>query len=295
MSKKCRIAWPVRAISALLSVLLALALAAGCAGYMAVSVLTHDSLHEQVALDSRVTDMQMARITSRVEELAAQYSFSPESVLDVVTRDSVAAYSREVIAWWMGLLGENPRLEAPGYPTDDVEAAVRADELFRASVPAFQQRTVARDSVAYEVGRTVKGSVLPLRTELMALAMPTLMERVNLPLWAGRLERLPLLCAAAALGLAVLVLVLMHARPDKAALYIGTALAGAALTVLGVTALAPLLDLVGMAAELSDILALQLKVLWGILARRAVMMALPALVCGYGLILVHQRHGRKRA
>ena len=62
-----------------------------------------------------------------------------------------------------------------------------------------------------------------------------------------------------------------------------------------VTALAPLLDLVGMAAELSDILALQLKVLWGILARRAVLMALPALVCGYGLILVHQRHGRKRA
>ena len=45
MSKKCRIAWPVRAISALLSVLLALALAAGWAGYMAVSVLTHYSLH----------------------------------------------------------------------------------------------------------------------------------------------------------------------------------------------------------------------------------------------------------
>ena len=127
MSKKCRIAWPVRAISALLSVLLALALAAGCAGYMAVSVLTHDSLHEQVALDSRVTDMQMARITSRVEELAAQYSFSPESVLDVVTRDSVAAYSREVIAWWMGLLGDEPVLEAPAYPTADIEAAVRAD------------------------------------------------------------------------------------------------------------------------------------------------------------------------
>ena len=114
MSKMRRTAWPVRVISALLSVLLALALAAGCAGYMMVSVLTHASLHEQVALDSRVTDMQMARITLRVEELAAQYGFAPESVLDVVTRDSVAAYSREVIAWWMGLLGENPRLEAPG-------------------------------------------------------------------------------------------------------------------------------------------------------------------------------------
>ena len=295
MSKMRRTAWPVRVISALLSVLLALALAVGCAGYMMVSVLTHASLHEQVALDSRVTDMQMARITSQVEELAAQYGFAPESVLDVVTRDSVAAYSREVIAWWMGLLGENPRLEAPGYPTDDVEAAVRADELFRASVPAFRQRTVARDSVAYEVGSTVKCSVLPLRTELMTLAMPTLMEKVDLPLWVGRLEKLPLLCAAAALGLAVLVLLLMHARPDKAALYVGTAVAGAALTVLGITALVPLLDLADMAAEMSDILALQLKVLWGLLARQAALMALPALLCGYGLILIHQRHGRKGA
>lgn len=295
MSKMRRTAWPVRVISALLSVLLALALAAGCAGYMMVSVLTHASLHEQVALDSRVTDMQMARITSRVEELAALYGFAPESVLDVVTRDSVAAYSREVIAWWMGLLGENPRLEAPGYSTDDVEAAVRADELFRASVPAFRQRTVARDSVAYEVGRTVKCSVLPLRTELMTLAMPTLMEKVDLPLWVGRLEKLPLLCAAAALGLAVLVLLLMHARPDKAALYVGTAVAGAALTVLGITALVPLLDLADMAAEMSDILALQLKVLWGLQARQAALMALPALFCGYGLILIHQRHGGKDA
>ena len=294
MSRHTRIAWPARAASVLLALLTALALMICCAALLAHSLLTSVSLHESVALDARVTDAQMARITARTEELATQYGFAPESVLSVVTKDSVTAYSREVIAWWMGLLGDEPVLEAPAYPTADVEAAVRADELFQASVPAVQQRTIARDSVAYELGRTVSRAVLPLRTELITLAMPRLLEKVSPPVWMGRLAKLPLVCGGAALGLMLMILLLLRARPDKAALYTGTALAGAALAVLGLTALLPLLNLGGMAAELSDMLALQLRVLYGRLALRALLTALPLLACGYALLFLHQRRGKAR-
>ena len=294
MSKHTRIAWPARAASAFLALLTALMLTICCVSLLAHSLLTSVSLHEGVALDARVTNAQMARINARAEELAAQYGFAPESVLSVVTQDSVTAYSRQVIAWWMGLLGDYPVLEAPAYPTADIEAAVRADELFQASIPAVQQRTIARDSVAYELSRTVSRAVLPLRTELMTLAMPRLLEKVSLPVWLGRLGKLPLVCAGTALRLMLVILLLLRARPDKAALYIGTALAGASLTVPGLMALAPLLNLGGMAAELSDMLALQLRVLYGRLALRALLAALPLLACGDGLIILHQRRGKAR-
>lgn len=294
MNGQTRISWPARAVSALLALLTALALVVCCAAMLAHSLLTSTSLHESVALDARVTDAQMERITARAEELATKYGFAPQSVLSVVTQDSVTAYSREVIAWWMGLLGDEPVLEAPAYPTADIEAAVRADELFQASIPAVQQRTVARDSVAYEMGRAVSRAVLPLRTELIALVMPRLQERINLPVWMNRLAKLPLVCAGAALGLMLMILLLLRARPDKAALYAGTALAGAALTVLGLTALLPLLNLGGMAAELSDMLALQCGVLYKGLALRALLAALPLLVCGYALIFLHQRRRKAR-
>ena len=294
MNGQTRISWPVRMISALLALLAALALVVCCAAMLANSLLASTSLYESVALDARVTDAQMARITARAEELAAKYGFAPQSVLSVVTQDSVTAYSREVIAWWMGLLGDEPVLEAPAYPTADIEAAVRADELFQASIPAVQQRTVARDSVAYEMGRAVSRAVLPLRTELIALVMPRLQERISLPVWMNRLAKLPLVSAGTALGLMLMIWLFLRTRPDKAALYAGTALAGAALTVLGLTALLPLLNLGGMAAELSDMLALQCGVLYKGLALRALLAALPLLVCGYALIFLHQRSRKAR-
>ena len=294
MNGQTRISWPVRMISALLALLAALALVVCCAAMLANSLLASTSLYESVALDARVTDAQMARITARAEELAAQYDFAPQSVLSVVTQDSVTAYGREVIDWGMGLLGDEPVLEPPAYPAADIEAAVRADELFQASIPAVQQRTVARDSVAYEMGRAVSRAVLPLRTELIALVMPRLQERISLPVWMNRLAKLPLVSAGTALGLMLMIWLFLRTRPDKAALYAGTALAGAALTVLGLTALLPLLNLGGMAAELSDMLALQCGVLYEGLALRALLAALPLLVCGYALIFLHQRSRKAR-
>ena len=64
---------------------------------------------------------------------------------------------------------------------------------------------MARDSVAYEMGRAVSRAVLPLRTELIALVMPRLQERISLPVWMNRLAKLPPVCAGTALGLMLMM------------------------------------------------------------------------------------------
>lgn len=268
---------------------LTLCLTLSCLTWQFHRVLTDTELHESVALNEQVTQEQMARIESKVSELAQTYSFQSETVMDLVDSEALAQYNREVIGWWMGLVKENPTLAAPGFATGDIETAVRGDPLFQENTAANMRRTIARDKVAYQVGVAIKRAVLPVRVDFLSAVLPKVMERVNLPALACMVALAPLMCGVAAGVAALVLLLLMRKRLSKAGLYIGAGLAAAGLCSVSVLCLAGLLNIGGMVAEINHLLALQLDLLTGKMMQQVGLCAAVALVVGLGLIGLHQR------
>ena len=271
-----------------LTILLMLTLTALCLTWQVNRVLTSTDLHESVALDSRVQQAQMERIETSVQELAQRYSFNPETVMNLVTEESIAQYNREVIAWWMGLLGEEPTIDAPTWSTREVEQAVREDELFLENTPSDMRRTTARDKVAYQVGQTVKKTVLPVRADILSILMPKVLEKLDLPVYVHYASLLPLLCGVAAALLALVILLLMLKRVSKAALYIGTALGASGLCALALCGAVALLGVSGMVGEISTLLAMQMNLLGAKVFLQVGIYAAAALGLGLALIGLHQ-------
>ncbi len=272
-----------------LTLLLTLCLTMTCLAWQANRVLTAEKLHEDVALNSRVLEAQRARVEERVNQLAEDYSFQPETVMNLVSQDALVEYNRRVIGWWMGLFQPNPTIEVPVWDTAQVEQAVREDALFQQSTAANMRRTIARDKVAYQVGLAVKRAVLPVRADILAALLPKLMEKISLPALARGVGLLPVLCGAASGVLALVLLVLMRKRLTKAALYIGAGLGASGLSALGLCLMAGWLNIGGLVGEISSLLALQLELLASRVLLQVGIFAACALLAGLGLIALHQR------
>lgn len=281
------------AAAILVTFVLMLVMTLGCLCWLAEDVLTNAEMHASIALDQRVTDAQMQAIDRQVTELAQAQPFQKETVMNIVTRESVEQYNREVIAWWLGLMQADPTVEAPTFDTGDVQAAVREDPVFLENVPSSRRRAVARDDIAYEVGRAVEKAVLPVRTDVLAILLPPVLQRVDVPSLMNYFALLPMLCGIAAGALALLVLLVMLRRPSKALMYMGAGLGASALCMAGVGAAAYLLGITAYVAELSPVLAMQVSLLTKQIALRAGVYAACTLVLGWVLIGIHQ-HDMKR-
>lgn len=281
-----------RVLAAVLTLLMMLTLTLGCFVWQTERVLTDRALHESIALDSRVVDAQMQRINARVNEIAQAHPFRVETVTNVVTRQSVEEFNRDVVSWWLGLMQADPVMETPAYDAGDVEAAVREDAVFQENTPSTRRRAVARDDIAYEVGRAVDRAVLPVRADVLGILLPKVLEMVNVPSLMNILAMAPQLCGVAALILALLVLLVLVRRPSCAGLYVGAGLAGSALCVAGFGLMAYLLDVTGMVAEISPLLAMQVSLLTKQVALQAGIYAAAALAAGMVLIALYQ-HARK--
>lgn len=275
-------------LAILMTLLLTIVLAAGCLLWQFAGLISDRSLHESIALTPSVVDAQMERIQSIVEDLAERYSFQPETVMDIVTRESVEDYAREVIAWWMGLTGDEPSIVAPAYDASAVEAAVREDELFLESTPSAQRRTIARDCVAYTVSQEITKAVLPIRTVLLTLALPSVLEKIDIPHYVQLAALAPKVCAIAAAVLLVLIALTMIRRISKAAMYIGAALAASTLVMLGVGAMVWSMGIGPMIKEVSSLLAMQLDLLGGHLVLQTGVSAIVFLGVGVALMALHQ-------
>ncbi|MBQ8313213.1 MAG: hypothetical protein IJX84_08435, partial [Clostridia bacterium] len=159
-------------LSTILTLLLTVMLLLTCLTWQLHRVATDSALHEGIAMDSRILAMQMERIEARVEELAQEHHFRKETAMQFITAQTLADYNREAIGWWMGLLGEEPEVEAPEWDVSEIEAAVREDALFQENTPANMRRSTARDLVAYEIGLAARKAVLPVRADILAIIMP---------------------------------------------------------------------------------------------------------------------------
>lgn len=273
------------AVLALLLTLCVLLCGVSCA---AKAVLSDAALHERVALSAPVQAAQRARIGGKVAALAENYAFDPETVSGFITDERLAQYNRDVIAWWMGLMGEEPVLKAPSWPTDGMLEAVMDDPLFQESTPSGRRKAVARDQVTAGVAQAIQESVLPLRATLISLALSKVLSRVDVPGYMAYVPYLPWMAAAAAVLCAALMLLAMGKRPVRALAYIGGGLAAGGLCLLCLMAATAWFDLPGQVAQVSAILSLQAETLLGLLGRGMGLLAGGCVALGAVMIALHQ-------
>ncbi len=278
------------ALSALLALLLTVSLLLSALTLTMTRLLTDQGLHEGIATDALVTQAQMDAIKARVEALAEAQSFQPETVTALILPEELRAYNRAVVSWWMDLLlFSEADITAPVWDTQTIQAAVLEDLLFQEAHTPATRRTIARDQVAFPVGKEIQRSVLPLRTQLIELATKTVRDRTDASTYLELFIRLPLWLGGVSVLLALMILVLMHRRLCKGGLYIGSALAAAGLILLLALLLTALADVPGMVRELSSLLALQVNLLLQALAIPTAGMAAAGMLLGFGLIGQHQR------
>ena len=275
-----------------LTLLLTASLVLACVLTLAEALLTDRALHERVALDDRVIDIQVARIDGEIRALAETHRFAPETVLELISQDYVRDYGREAVAWWMGLLtGESPA-EAPFPDTSAIEEAVKADELFRENTEDFMRRAVARDEIAYPMGKTLQQTVLPIRVSLVSLAMPELTEQVDVAALLGLLGRVrSWLCMAAVAFLALLMLT----QGERRCLYGSAGLLAADVLLIAMTACAALAKLPQAMVEMSAILSLQLSVLLEALLPVVLAVEIALLLLGAGMLILYGVKARRAA
>lgn len=237
-----------------------------------------------------ILDEQTARLESKVQELAEEFGFAPETVLPLVDRKAAAAYNASVVNWWMALLEDPVALEVPEWSCPEIAQAVMEDEAYQARVPNTQRRTTAVNEIETPLERLMERTALPLRSSLIHAALGKIGERLPLRMAMSILRLLPVLGAGAAAVLALLMLLLMFRSPQRAAVMIGAGLAAGALVTGGVLAMVHLLDIVGQASLVSGLLAMQLRAVSGSMVIRIGGMAAVCGVLGLRLIRWHQRH-----
>lgn len=275
-------------MAAILALVMTLCVILAGVGGVVASVTGNTALHEGVALSGPVLSAQRARIDGQVNALAERYGFDPETVNALISDEALRDYNREVIAWWMGLMGEEPVLTAPTWPTQELTDAVMADALFQENTPSTRRRSIARDSVAAGVARAVQESVLPLRASLISLALSQVLPRVDVPRYMALVRCLPWAAAGAAALCAALMALAMAKRPVRCLVYLGSGLAAGGLCLLLMMAGAAAYDLPGRVAEVSSLLCLQAETL---MARLGVGLGVGAGACvavGLALMGVHQ-------
>ncbi len=278
------------ALSALLALLLTVSLLLTALTLTMTRVLTDQGLHEGIATDALVTNAQMDAITAKVTALAEAQSFQPETVTALIAPEELRAYNRDVTRWWMDLLTfPEADTAAPVWDTQAIQEAVLEDPLFQEAHTPATRRTIARDQVAFAVGREIQSAVLPLRTQLIALAADAVRDRLDVSAHLDVFTQLPLWLGGVSAVLALMILLLTHRRLCKGGLYIGSALAAAGLILLLVLVLTAAADVPGMLGELSALLALQVNLLLQALAIPTAGMAAAGLLLGFGLIGQHQR------
>ena len=256
MSTKKQRRWP-RIIQGffgyLLALLLVVSLVAGCLLTLAEKLLTDQAMHERVAVNEQVIDEQMARVEATVNELAETYHFAPETVLNLLPRDVLEAYGRDMTAWWMGLLGPEPNANAPFPDAIAIEEAVREDALFQEHTEDFMRRSIARDSVAYPISATVQSAVMPIRQSLVSLAAPHLTSR-DLP---GLLNRVFSLRTYLFIAAAALLALLLITQGRNRFLFGSAGLLATFVLLATMTALTAAAQLPALLAAYSPALALQ--------------------------------------
>ena len=264
---------------AVLAALLTVCLIAACLTGMMSMVLFDRGMHERAALSDGVIDAQTARITEGITVLCETYGVSAESVLPLVTRESIVEYNMQVTDWWMTMLETGTASDAPVWEAADLETAVREDELFRQTVPSVQQKTMARNTVAPAMQKVISDAVIPVRSLLITFGMAKVSERVSFGGLMQALRFAPYVLLGVSAVLMTAICLIFRGRPRRRAIWASSPLMACAMVVLVMMALVLLMRIPAQVGIMSEILAMQMT---GLMREIYIRMAAMMLACLFG-------------
>ena len=211
------------------------------------------SIYRDIACSEGITDRQKEIIDNKIDELAGKYHFDPEPVRMLITTEGLHTYAGQCIDWWMDALKGETGSGIPTWEYEKIMTTVREDPAFTAFISKYEQRSTARDKIAVPLANTVTDSVLCIRPELLGPLAEKASEKLDLNKAMQLLHSAPWIFGLLALltaGLIELVSPGGHAQER-----IGYAFAACIPIIITFLTAFVSLDLTGMVAEASGILA----------------------------------------
>ena len=229
-------------------------------------------------------------IREKVTELAAIHGFKAEPVMEKLTDNAIADLDVQAAVWWNALLTEGVSAEEPQLNTDSIREQLSMDEGFVGSdTEAAAERKIAQAETAIE--RAAVRTVLPLRGNLMTLALTEAGKRIDLPGLVNFATGIPLFLLAFCFLLSGTIAILESRNLTGSLKYIGSSLGGGALLTLCILVLrllAPVSRIIGEASE--SLLAMYGDISSGIILRLSAFSAVLLAGCVLCLIVWRRNH-----
>ena len=275
------LAWP-------LTFFLALCLALSASGMTALGALTSRDFYSNLGSDSDVADQEMQYIRKRMNTLAEEYGFSPETVQDALTAEEYTELRRKTAFWWKRLIVEGQAEEAPKWSSPNLPAMLEEDPLLQEQYHGEKLWNVT-DEITREAENLVNRTLTPVRDRLVLRGTRWVQNRLDYPSLLNAANQLPALGFAVSALLFMLILLLMSRNPGFSLKYLGTALSGAGLNTALIAGLIPASGVLGMLREVSEPLAAQAERIARFMLLRTGGMALAMIAAGGVCLAVYAR------
>ena len=229
----------------------------------------------------------------RVTELARIYGFDAEPVISLIGEETIRYLNSQASGWWSTLLREGKIENALQWDTEELEQVLSSDpRLTGNNDPAREE--YLEISAAEDIRKSMMHMVLPMRVQVIRLAMQKIGKRIDLPSMITFFLGIPWAALALCALLAGLIALLQGKTFRGAPLYIGSALGGAALVLVVLAVLYLCAGILPMIREASAGLTIQYRsVVTGTMIRAGILAA--TMVAGCILCLSGKRRSRKTA
>ena len=230
-------------------------------------------------------EQQLAR--ERITKLADLYGFEAEPVIRLIDEETLRDLNSQASGWWSTLLREGTTGEALQWDTGELEQVLASDPRLNGNEDR-ERAEYLEESAAEDVRNSILRMVLPMRIQVIRLAMQEIGKRVDLLSLITFFLGVPWAALALCALLTGLIVLLREREPRGAALYVGSAMGAAALVLAALVALYMCAGILPMIREASAGLAVQYQsVLSGTLVRAGILAA--AMAAGCVLCLARKR------
>ena len=236
-------------------------------------------------------EQQLAR--ERVTRLADLYGFDAEPVVSLIGEETLRDLNSQASRWWSTVLQAGTTGESLRWDTRELEQVLASDPRLAANKDPERDEYL-EVSAAEDVRNSILRMVLPMRVQVIRLGLQEIGKRIDLPNIITFFLEVPWAALALCALLAGLIALLQGKKFHDAALYIGSAMGGAALVLAALMALYLCAGILPMIREASAGLTIQYRsILSGTMIRAGILTA--ALAAGCVLCLAPKRKNRESA
>ena len=236
-------------------------------------------------------EQQLAR--ERVTRLADLYGFDAEPVVSLIGEETLRDLNSQASRWWSTVLQDGTTGESLRWDTRELEQVLASDPRLAANKDPERDEYL-EVSAAEDVRNSILRMVLPMRVQVIRLGLQEIGKRIDLPNIITFFLEVPWAALVLCALLASLIALLQGKKFHDAALYIGSAMGGAALVLAALMALYLCAGILPMIREASAGLTIQYRsILSGTMIRAGILTA--ALAAGCVLCLAPKRKNRESA